>query len=1129
MPAKGFKTTEEIPVPRRIVEQIVGQDRAVEIIKKAARQKRNALLIGPPGCGKSLLAQAMAELLPVEKLEDVLSVHNPADPNNPKIVVVPAGEGKKRIEEERKKSSESALAEFKPNIGSFFFISVLFTITIIAALQFKLFSDTILAAFIIVGGLFMGLLVFAGAFVSGMKQFRFGSKENELAPKLLMDNSQRNTAPFVEATGAHSGALFGDVLHDPLQTFFPDTTVYKSINNGLEPILIKDLVDELLEKYPSLVDHSIEGYEGVILPKEEEMFVLGLKEGKIWPTRLLCVNRRKYNGKMTILEDGRNRLIVTPEHEVYNNGGYIEAQKISPKTPLFVHDEDIITKEDLFTTFPEKNQERAKSYYNFVELKKLNPHHGYRRMAKLLGVSAGRTRWWYSINSKPVAIKIIEKLEEKGLIPLKQNDPRLPTIARLLGTAFGDGGIQSNINNFFLSSAEQNSLDAFKQDIVDVFGSEVLQNFTEISSGIKKTGKCIRNANRAVVRFFVALGAPVGRKNKCIEIPPWIYLTKETQKEFFGAFFGNELCSPKFSEKHHYLNTFDVAVCGTPEVRENRIKFLKQIERFLNSYDIKCTSIYENEFRKNSFMWKLCISKKLENVLRFKQFIPIRYSENKKKRLETAVEEMLKWKHTSYETLKIKKSEKYITATLRAPIAMLQTMESPDFYDNEINFNGLIYNITTESGNLFANGILAKNSGGLGTPAHVRVQPGMIHRAHKGVLFIDEIAALSPKSQQELLTAMQEKKYAITGQSEMSSGAMVRTEPVPCDFILVASGNIFDIEKMHPALRSRIRGYGYEIYLNEFLDETEKNKLRLEQFVAQEVVKDGKIPHFSKDAVEEIINEAKKRAGRKKKYTMRLRDLGGLIRAAGDIAKTKNHPAVLHGDVTEAKGFAQTLEQQVAEKQIIMKKEYEVIKTTGFMRGRVNGLAVMGDGTGQMGGLMLPIEAEVAPAQSTAEGKIIATGKLGDIAKEAVQNVSAIIKKYKGANISNYDIHIQFLQTYEGVEGDSASISVATAVLSALEGIAVNQNVAMTGSLSVRGEVLPVGGITAKIEAALEAGAKTVIIPDANKNDIVLHADRLKKIKIVPAKTICDVLRVALRESKARDELIKQIRKIIEA
>ena len=135
-------------------------------------------------------------------------------------------------------------------------------------------------------------------------------------------------------------------------------------------------------------------------------------------------------------------------------------------------------------------------------------------------------------------------------------------------------------------------------------------------------------------------------------------------------------------------------------------------------------------------------------------------------------------------------------------------------------------------------------SGGLGTPAHLRVESGAIHKANKGVLFIDEISSLDPRSQQELLTAMQEKKYPITGQSDMSSGALVKTEPVPCDFILVAAGNLQDIQHMHPALRSRIRGYGYEVYMESTMDDNATNRKLLVQFIAQEVKKDTKIPPF---------------------------------------------------------------------------------------------------------------------------------------------------------------------------------------------------------------------------------------------------------------------------------------------
>ena len=399
-------------------------------------------------------------------------------------------------------------------------------------------------------------------------------------------------------------------------------------------------------------------------------------------------------------------------------------------------------------------------------------------------------------------------------------------------------------------------------------------------------------------------------------------------------------------------------------------------------------------------------------------------------------------------------------------------------------------------------------SGGLGTPAYERVIPGMIHRANRGVLFLDEIANLKPESQQELLTAIQEKKYPITGQSERSSGAMVRSEPVPCDFILVAAGNLETLKQMHPALRSRIRGYGYEIYMNTTIEDTPENKYKLTQFITQEVIKDKKIPHFSKEAVETIIQEARKRAGIAGKLTLRLRDLGGLIRAAGDLALEQNSTFVEKKHVLQAKELARTLEQQLADKYIENKKKYEVIVTKGNIIGRVNGLAVIGS-DGSFSGIVLPIESEVTPGGKKAE--IIATGKLGEIAKEAIKNVSAIIMKHFGEDIKEkYDIYVQFIQTTEGVEGDSASIAVATSIISALKNIPIRQDTALTGSLSVRGEVLAVGGVTQKIEAAINAGISRVIIPKTNEKDIILSKEQLKRIKIIPTATIQEVLKEAL-------------------
>ena len=413
-------------------------------------------------------------------------------------------------------------------------------------------------------------------------------------------------------------------------------------------------------------------------------------------------------------------------------------------------------------------------------------------------------------------------------------------------------------------------------------------------------------------------------------------------------------------------------------------------------------------------------------------------------------------------------------------------------------------------------------SGGLGTPAHERVEAGMIHKANRGVLYIDEIGAMSMKTQQELLSAMQEKQYAITGQSENSSGAMVRSQAVPCDFVLVASGNIQVLEGMHIAMRSRIRGYGYEVFMKDYMEDTTENREKLVQFVAQEVKNDGRIPHFAPDALDEIIMEAKRRSGKQNALTLRLRELGGLVRSSGDVAIEQGDDLVTAEHVIEAKKFARTLEQQIADRSIIQRKEYSMVNAKGGRVGIVNGLAVIGDRSG----IVSPIAAEAAPAQSKNGGQIIATGKLGEIASESVQNVSALIKKYTNKNLSDYDIHVQFIQTYDGVEGDSASVSIATAVISAVEEIPIDQTVALTGSLNVRGDVMPIGGATAKIEAAAEAGMKKVLIPKSNLKDVMIEKRYEEMIEIIPTETLSDVLENILISGNKKDQLIEKMKSI---
>lgn len=416
-------------------------------------------------------------------------------------------------------------------------------------------------------------------------------------------------------------------------------------------------------------------------------------------------------------------------------------------------------------------------------------------------------------------------------------------------------------------------------------------------------------------------------------------------------------------------------------------------------------------------------------------------------------------------------------------------------------------------------------SGGLETPSHDRIEAGAIHKANKGVLYIDEINMLKMESQQALLTAMQEKKMSITGQSERSSGALVKSEPVPCDFILVCAGNLDAIQGMHPALRSRIRGYGYEVYMKSTMPDTDENRDRITRFVAQEVRKDGKIPHFDKYAVGEILKEAQRRSGKKGEITLRMRELGGLIRIAGDMAVNKGHKTVSAADVMEARSTARSLEQQISDESIANMKRYEMFKSEGSAVGLINGLAVLSNSNNmsEMSGMVMPLAAEVTPAQSEKGGRLIATGQLGDIAKEAVDNISAVIKKYTLTNLSNCDIHLQYVGAYNGVDGDSASITMSTVIISALENIPIRQDMAMTGSLNVRGKVLPIGGVTAKLEAAAEAGIKIALIPKENEKDVMIDRKYYDMMEIYTVENLRDVFEYAFVDCPKKAEYLEQL------
>jgi Lon-like ATP-dependent protease len=115
-----------------------------------------------------------------------------------------------------------------------------------------------------------------------------------------------------------------------------------------------------------------------------------------------------------------------------------------------------------------------------------------------------------------------------------------------------------------------------------------------------------------------------------------------------------------------------------------------------------------------------------------------------------------------------------------------------------------------------------------------------------------------------------------------------------------------------------------------------------------------------------------------------------------------------------------------------------------------------------------------------------------------------------------------------GVDGDSASITIATAIISTLESIPIRQDLAMTGSLSVRGEVLPIGGVTAKIEAAAQSGIKTVVIPRANMQDVLLDTKYESMIEVIPVDSLDEVMEIALIKHAEKAGLVERLGAVID-
>ena len=371
-----------------------------------------------------------------------------------------------------------------------------------------------------------------------------------------------------------------------------------------------------------------------------------------------------------------------------------------------------------------------------------------------------------------------------------------------------------------------------------------------------------------------------------------------------------------------------------------------------------------------------------------------------------------------------------------------------------------------------------QGAGPLGIAGIPQPKPGAVTKAHGGVLFLDEIGELHSTQMNKLLKVLEDRKVYLESSYYNSEDANIPNHihdifqnGLPADFRLVGA-TTRSPEELPPALRSRC----VEVFFRALLPE----EVRVIAMNAAQ-----KIGFALQEGVTDVVA----------RYASNGRDAVNIIQIAAGIALGEGKQEI------ETK----TVEWVVNSGQYSPRPEKRVPATPQV--GYANGLAVYGTNLG----MLLEIEVTVFPVVK-GTGRITVTGvieeeemgRLGHVvrrksmAKESVANVLTVLRRYENFDPTDFDIHVNFPGGMP-VDGPSAGVSMAVAIYSALTGIPVDNNVAMTGEISIRGQIKPVGGVAAKIEAAQAAGAKKVIIPADNWQEI--WAQR-SGIQVLPAETL---------------------------
>lgn len=350
-------------------------------------------------------------------------------------------------------------------------------------------------------------------------------------------------------------------------------------------------------------------------------------------------------------------------------------------------------------------------------------------------------------------------------------------------------------------------------------------------------------------------------------------------------------------------------------------------------------------------------------------------------------------------------------------------------------------------------------------------KPGLVTDAHGGVLFIDEIGELDPIMLNKLLKVLEDKRVhfesAYYNEDDPWIPAYIHKlfkDGAPADFILIGATTRLP-EEINPAIRSRCA----EIFFDPLSPESVAA-------IAKDAAARLGVP--MEDGAAELISE----------YTMEGRKAVNLLSDAYGRA-------VYRAGTTAGAAITRDLIRETA-RAARMSPWREKLASPVPRVGHVYGLGVSG-----YWGSIIEIEAAAYPAAGKGKGSIRFNETAGSMAKDSVATAASVVRMLLGKDLSDYDLHINVIGG-GNIDGPSAGCAITSAILSAVEKVPLRQDVALTGEISLTGEVKPVGGVPEKAFGACQAGMKTLLIPEKNKDDIPPDAFGLR---VIPVKTIEEV------------------------